>query len=143
MKKEIKYPISKKLSYPITTAEKKKKSKYGNKKVVIDGIKFDSQKEGNRYKELKLLESKGIIKDLKLQVKYELQSSYKMNDKTIRAISYICDFEYKLDNKLIVEDVKGYRTSIYKMKKKMFEYKYGIEIKEMWSNEIKHNNPCL
>jgi Fe2+ transport system protein B len=128
----IKYPIPKKLNYPITTEAKR--NKYHNKKVLIDNITFDSLKEGNRYKELKLLEAKGIITDLQLQVKYELQPSYKMNDKTIRAISYICDFEYKLDNKLIVEDVKpskNFQTEVYKIKKKLFMHKYGIEIKEI------------
>lgn len=125
----IKYPIPKKLNYPITTGAKR--NKYHNKKVLIDGIKFDSNKEGNRYKELKLLESKGIITDLQLQVKYELQPSYKMNDKTIRAINYVADFTYRLDNKLIIEDTKGYRTEVYRLKKKMFEFRYGIEIKEI------------
>lgn len=130
----IKYPIPKKLNYPITTEAKR--NKYHNKKVLIDNITFDSIKEGNRYKELKLLEAKGIITDLQLQVKYELQPSYKMNDKTIRAISYICDFEYKNKNgDLIIEDVKPskkYQTEIYRFKKKLFMYKYKIEIKEIY-----------
>jgi hypothetical protein len=129
----IKYPIPKKLNYPITTEAKR--NKYHNKKVLIDNITFDSIKEGNRYKELKLLEAKGIITDLKLQVKYELQPSYMMNDKTIRAISYICDFEYKNKNgDLIIEDVKPskeFQTEVYKIKKKLFMYKYKIEIKEI------------
>jgi hypothetical protein len=140
--KEISYPIPKKLSYPITTAEKKKKSKYGNKKVIIDRIKFDSQKEGNRYIELKQKERLGLIFDLKLQVKYELQPSFKINGKTIRAMNYIADFVYRetikneegtreLKYKTIVEDTKGYRTDVYKLKKKLFMHKYGIEIEEV------------
>jgi hypothetical protein len=140
--RNIKYPIPKKLSNPITSEEEKKKSKYGNKKVVIDGIKFDSQKEGNRYIELKQKERLGLIFDLKLQVKYELQPSYKLNGKTIRSINYLADFVYRetikneegtreLKYKTIVEDTKGYRTDVYKLKKKLFEYKYGIEIEEV------------
>lgn len=125
----INYPIPKKLSYPITTEAKR--NKYHNKKVLIDNITFDSIKEGNRYKELKLLESKGIITDLQLQVKYELQPSYMINNKTTRSINYVADFTYILDNKLIIEDTKGYRTEVYKLKKKMFEFKYGIEISEV------------
>lgn len=98
---------------------------------MVDNITFDSMKEGNRYKELKLLEAKGIITDLQLQVKYELQPSYMINNKTIRSINYVADFTYRLDNKLIIEDTKGYRTEVYKLKKKMFEFKYGIEISEV------------
>jgi hypothetical protein len=131
--RNIKYPILKKLSNPITSEEEKKKSKYGNKKVVIDGIKFDSQKEGNRYLELKLMEDTDYIKDLELQKKFELIPSYEINGKKIRSVNYICDFYY-YDNqtqKYVVEDTKGYRTEVYKLKKKMFEYKYGIEIKEI------------
>lgn len=112
---------------------KQKKSKYKNEKVVIDGITFDSKKEGNHYKELKLLERQGLIKDLRRQVKFELQPSYKKNGKTIRAINYIADFVYfdLIKNELIVEDTKGYRTQIYNLKKKIFEYRYNLEIKEV------------
>lgn len=108
-------------------------SKYYSRKVIIDGIKFDSKKEGNRYLELKLLLKAGKIRDLELQKKFELQPKYKMNNKTIRAISYVADFVYfDVDKKeMIVEDTKGFRTEVYKLKKKLFEYKYGIEIKEV------------
>lgn len=108
-------------------------SKYYSRKVIIDGIKFDSKKEGNRYLELKLLLKAGKIRDLELQKKFELQPKYKMNNKTIRAIYYVADFVYfDVDKKeMIVEDTKGFRTEVYKLKKKLFEYKYGIEIKEV------------
>lgn len=111
-----------------------KQSKYGAKKVVIDGIKFDSQKEGNHYLELKLIEKQGLIKDLRMQVRFELQPSYKKNGKTIRAIYYVADFTYidKKTNKMIVEDTKGFRTEVYKLKKKILEYKFPeMEIKEV------------
>ena len=107
-----------------------KESKYHNKKTIIDGIKFDSKKEGYRYLYLKELENKGIIKNLQRQVKYELQPSFKYNDKTIRAITYIADFVYEKDNKIIVEDVKGIKTDVYKLKKKLFLYIFNIEIQE-------------
>lgn len=108
-------------------------NKFKNKKIIIDGIKFDSKKEGKRYEELKLLEKANLIKNIQLQVKYELQPKYKINNKTIRAINYIADFVYydNEKNQLIVEDSKGYRTDVYKIKKKLFEYRYGIEIKEV------------
>ena len=69
-------------------------SKYRNKRTEYDGIKFDSIKEKNYYIKLKLLEKSGKIKDLKLQVKFELQPSFKFKGKTIRAINYVADFTY-------------------------------------------------
>ena len=103
-------------------------NKYRNKKVIVDGIKFDSIAESRRYKELKLLERQGIIKDLKLQPIFVLQPSFKKNNKTIRAITYKADFSYleneKASDKIIVEDVKGYATKEFKLKEKMFNYIY-------------------
>lgn len=108
-------------------------SKYKNKKVVYDGIKFDSKKEGACYLKLKLLEEKGIIKDLQLQKEYILQESFKLNNKTYRKISYKADFEYfsTIDNKTHVVDTKGFKTKEYLLKKKILAYKYGIEIEEV------------
>ena len=101
-------------------------SKYHSKKAMVDGITFDSRKEANRYCELKLLEKAGKIKDLQLQYKFTLQPSFKKNGKTIRAITYMADFVYfDLERiKNVVEDVKGYKTDVYQIKKKMFEYKF-------------------
>lgn len=108
-----------------------KQNKYHNKKVIYDGIKFDSKKEKNRYIGLKQLERLGVIQNLQRQVKYELQPSFKLNGKTIRSITYIADFVYIQDNKEVIEDVKGIRTKEYLLKKKLFEYKYQKEIKEI------------
>lgn len=109
-------------------------NKFGNKKVVVDGIKFDSKKESQRYIELKLLEETNKIKDLELQKEYELQPSFKKNGKTFRKITYKADFTY-FDNekgKYIVEDVKGFKTEVYKLKNKLFEYKFqDLELKEI------------
>lgn len=101
-------------------------SKYRSKKIVIDGISFDSKREGNRYCELKMLEKAGKIKDLELQHQFELQPSFKKNGKTIRAITYVADFTYfDLEkNKNIVEDVKGFKTDVYMLKRKLFEFKF-------------------
>ena len=102
-------------------------NKYRNIKTVVDGIKFDSKREAERYMELKLLEKAGEIKELKLQPKFTLQSKFKYEGKTIREISYIADFQYKeKDNeKDVVEDVKGVKTSVFRIKEKMFLKKYG------------------
>ena len=107
--------------------------KYHNKKVIYDGYTFDSIREKNYYIKLKLLEKSGKIKELELQKEFELQPSFKLNNKTSRKITYRADFTYKTteDDKLHVIDVKGFRTDVYRLKKKLFEYKYRIEIEEI------------
>jgi len=100
----------------------KKYSKYRNKKVTIDGIKFDSKKEAKRYSDLKILERVGKIENLELQPRFLLQDKFTFNGKTIRKIEYIADFQfYDIESKcIIVEDVKGMKTEVYKIKKKLF-----------------------
>lgn len=108
-------------------------SKYRNEKVYLDGIKFDSNRECQRYIELKTMLNAGLIKDLELQKRFVLQDGYEMQGKKIRPITYVADFVY-FDiekHKTVVEDVKGMRTDVYKMKKKMFEYRYQIPITEI------------
>jgi hypothetical protein len=102
-------------------------NKYGNVKTVTsDGIKHDSKKEADRWCELLLLQRAGVIKDLKRQVKFELLPKQDGE----RAVYYIADFVYMENGKKVVEDVKGCRTEVYKLKKKMMLYVYGIRIKE-------------
>lgn len=107
---------------------KSKKNKYSNKKVTFNNIKFDSAGEMRRYSELRLLEKGGVIRDLVTQPRFSLQESFKHNGKTERRIDYVADFSYekKVDGKWvsIVEDFKGYRTEIYKLKRKLFLYKF-------------------
>lgn len=106
-------------------------NKYKNKKVVIDNILFDSKKEANYYTYLKLLEKAGKIKNLELQKKFILQDKFNLNGKTYRAITYVADFVYEEKGQTHVVDTKGYRTEVYKIKKKLFMKKYGIEIEEV------------
>ena len=106
-------------------------NKYRNKKVVIDNILFDSKKEANYYTKLKILRDAGKISGLRLQEKFILQPSFKLHGKTYRAITYVADFVYKDDKGMHVVDTKGYRTQVYKIKKKLFVKKFGIEIEEM------------
>lgn len=115
-------------------------NKYKNKKVLLDGIEFDSQLEARRYCELKILERVKEIKDLRRQVEFELQPSYRKNNKVIRNIKYVADFVYYdvRRGKTIIEDAKGFKTEIYKLKKKIFEYKYpDLEIKEIKRSEVR------
>ena len=113
----------------IVRGRNKSYNKYGNKKVVVDGHPFDSKREARRYKELKLLERAGKIKDLELQPKFELIPTIRTDTETLYAVSYYADFRYvECDSgRVIVEDVKskGTITQVYKIKKRLFIQKYG------------------
>ena len=109
-------------------------TKYNNKKITVDGQKFDSKKEANRYHELVLMEKAGVIKNLSRQVKFVLIPSQRdeATGKVIeRECSYKADFVYEEDGKTVVEDVKGFRTKEYIIKRKLMLYQYGIRIREV------------
>lgn len=102
-------------------------SKYKNiKTVTSDGIRHDSIKEANRWCELKWLERAGKIQDLQRQVKFLLIPKQDGE----RAVYYVADFVYIENGQKVVEDAKGCRTDVYKLKKKMMLYFHGIKIKE-------------
>ena len=102
-------------------------SKYGNRKLKApDGQVFDSVKEFHRWGMLRLLERAGRISDLKRQVKYELIPKQDGE----RACTYIADFTYYQDGKLVVEDCKGYKTEVFRLKKKLMLWVHGIRIHE-------------
>ena len=103
--------------------------KYGNIKTTIDNIKFDSKAEANRYLELKLLLKGKVIKDLRMQPRFVLLESFiDGQGEKHRKIEYVADFEYKEGSKHIIEDVKGMKTEVYKLKKKLFLYTYRSSI---------------
>ena len=108
----------------------RKPSKYHNQKTkTIDGIEHDSKKEALRWMELQMLQRAGEISDLRRQVTFELIPKQVGE----RACNYIADFVY-VDNKTnrtVVEDAKGVRTDVYKIKKKLMLWRYGIRIKEV------------
>ena len=120
--------------------------KYNNKKVIVNGIKFDSKKEAKRYQELSLLEKAGMISDLQMQVKfllipaqYEIVERYGKKGQRLqngtkcieKECSYYADFVYKRGNETIVEDTKGFKTPEYIIKRKLMLFKFGIKIKEV------------
>lgn len=111
----------------------KKKRKYKNKIVHLDGKRFDSQKEAQYYSELKMLKKKGIVKKIELQPKFVLQEGFNKNGERHRPISYIADFRVTYsDGSVEIIDVKGTKTNVYKLKKKLFEFKYPeLTIKEV------------
>ena len=107
-------------------------SKYKNKMSNVDGEHFDSIKEANRWRQLKLMEKAGLITDLKRQVKHELIPAQYINGRCAeRAVTYTSDFEYDTDGGHTVEDVKGMRTKEYVIKRKLMLYIHGIRITEI------------
>lgn len=130
----IKSQAKKNTTVEIKLAKDKPRAKYGNEKIEVDGIKYDSKKEAKRADELKRLEEAGAIKNLERQKKYVLQPSFKFLGKTIRDISYVADFVYEEDGRLVVEDVKSpitRKNPVYRLKKKMMMYVHQIEIREV------------
>lgn len=125
-----------------------KTNKYNAKKVVIDGIEFDSKKEAKRYQELLLLQKAGEIYMLERQKVYELLPAQREPD-TVgkrggvikgklleRAVDYVADFVYTNKNgETVVEDVKGFREgvayAVFVLKRKLMLYRYGIKIIEV------------
>ena len=106
-----------------------KKSKYSSAKTDVDEIRFDSKKEAEFYAELKLREKAGEISHLRLQPRYLLQEAFKHEGKQYREMEYVADFEYIENGVIVVVDVKGFRTAVYMIKKKLFLYKYGDKVK--------------
>lgn len=110
-----------------------KKSKYKNKKVEYNGLKFDSMGERDHYIELSLRERAGEIKDLKTQISFEIQPAFTdSKGNRIQAITYKADFVYYdlNDKRTHIEDYKGFKTDVYKLKKKLLAYK-NIIIEEV------------
>lgn len=118
-------------------------SKYNNRKVRRDGLTFDSKKEHKRYNELLLLEQAGEIANLRRQVKFVLiptqrepsqigtRGGVKKGKLLERECSYIADFVYSQNGKMVVEDTKGIRTKDYIIKRKLMLRVYGIRIREV------------
>ena len=106
------------------------RSKYHAKRTSVDGIVFDSKREADRYLVLKSMEEGGTIEDLRRQVRYELVPAFDVDGRHYRPVYYVADFVYVENGKTVVEDVKGMRTDVYKLKSKLFAYRYGMSIKE-------------
>jgi hypothetical protein len=104
---------------------RKKYSKYHNKKTTIDGLEFDSKKEADYYSHLLILKAAKLVRDIKHQVEFILQDKFNKNNVHYRSISYIADFVVTYsDGHIEIIDVKGVKTEVYKIKKKLFEFKY-------------------
>jgi len=103
-------------------------NKYNARKTKYDGHTFDSMAERNRYVELRLLEREGLIKDLRVHPRYEVFPAHTIEVRRNRAIHYEPDFTYSCEGKLVVEDIKGVETQVFKIKRKLFEAKFDTPI---------------
>lgn len=103
-------------------------TKYRNKKteVLLEGkiYKFDSKKEASHFGNLIQLLKAGVISELKLQPEFDIIPQVKWNGKTLCKIKYIADFQYKQNDMEIVVDVKGLKTDVYNLKKRLFLIQY-------------------
>lgn len=100
------------------------RSKYNAKKTIVDDITFDSGKEASRYGDLMIMQRAGIISNLILQPPFDIVMC------GIKCGSYRADFLYVEEGEAVVEDVKGFKTAMYRFKKKLVEAQYGFLIHE-------------
>jgi hypothetical protein len=103
---------------------KKVVPKYGAIPTTVNGKKFASKKEARRYKQLKLMSQAGLVNGLRCQV------SFSLNVGDTHICRYVADFVYFENGVEIVEDVKGFLTPVYKIKRKLMKAIYGVEIRE-------------
>ena len=109
-------------------------TKYGNRKTYVGSELFDSRKEADRWIELTLMQKAGEISGLRRQVPYLLIPDIR-NKSTGKVVSrktvYVADFVYEENGKTVVEDAKGMKTEVYRLKKKLMLWRYGIVIREV------------
>lgn len=110
-----------------------RKQKYANQPVVVGGIKFDSKAEARYYGLLKTRLRAGEIKDLRLQVTYELAPSVVIGGRKRPPLRYIADFVWVEAGKEVVADVKGATPDVYRIKKHLMKSVHGIDILEIRS----------
>lgn len=125
-----------------------KRSKYHAQRTEVDGLTFDSKREAARYQVLKARMAAGDVRRLKCQPRYALCpliiehgdvrniNAGSNSPRRYPVVEYIADFEYEERDSavawnLVVEDVKGVRTDLYKLKKRWFEAQYGMTIREV------------
>lgn len=107
-------------------------NKYKNQKTEVFGVTFASKREAARYVELRLAERAGRITALTVQPKYLLAPKVTLGGKLKQAMYYIADFCYRDEqDRLIVEDVKGVRTAVYRVKIHMLKHIHGIDVVEI------------
>lgn len=110
-----------------------KRSKFGARKTVVDGITFDSKAEAKRWGELQLAVRAGAISELERQVRYDFAHN------GVRIGFYKADFRYRVreTNSVVVEDVKGFRTDVFALKAKLMRAFHGVDVQEIGRGRVK------
>ena len=110
---------------------KPKRSKYGNRKIMLDGILFDSIAEMNRWAKLRQWEMAGAISELKRQVPYLVCPPVRLcEEDRASGIKYVVDFQYNhTTDGLVLEDVKGIDTPISRLKRRLIKHQYGLDVR--------------
>lgn len=102
-----------------------RRHKYGAIPTVIDGMRFASKAEATRYSELVTLQRAGVISSLECQPRYALAVN------GVKIGTYVADFRYTLGGEQIVEDVKGVRTPVYRLKARLMLALHGVTVREV------------
>lgn len=102
----------------------KSKQKYGARRMIVDGHDFPSERQANRYRELKLSERAGQITDLEIEVPYDISIN------GYHVCTYIADAVYSEQGRRVVEDSKGMATPVYKLKRRLMKAVHNVEILE-------------
>ena len=108
----------------------KNRTKYRAVKVTVDGIRFASKRESERYQQLKRMVATGIITNLRLQPRFQIADSCTIQGRKRPPRYYVADFAYDRDGLPIVEDTKGMQTDVYKLKRHLMKTLYNIDILE-------------
>ena len=118
--------------------------KYGAVSTMVEGIRFASKAEARRYSELCLLEKAGEIHGIVLQPGFELAVFNRGGGLPTSIGKYVADFAYCrclrtpcVRSHLVYEDVKGFKTPLYRWKKKHVEAQYGISITEIRMRRVR------
>lgn len=110
--------------------------KYGAKPTLYDGIRFASKAECRRYVDLRILERAGHIRNLELQPVFPIEVMNPANGEMVLCGVYKADFKYvdlpfRCPERVVVEDVKGFSTDVYRLKRRLVQAIYGITITEV------------
>jgi hypothetical protein len=111
-----------------------RRNKYGAEATEVNGIRFDSKAEAKRYMQLKAMEKGGEIRDLRIQVAFELIPAQVVHGRKERPVKYVADFVYlDQEGNQVVEDTKSAptKTREYTIKRKLMAWRHGIAIREV------------
>ena len=116
----------------------RRRGKFNNHVTHVDGIRFQSKAEARRYCQLKDMETRGEIEDLELQRRYPLWACGPSGENVLKCCDYVCDFQYRREGTLVIEDVKGAApTPLFKLKRRLMAICHGIDVQIVYMGREK------